>query len=146
MEFSPKEIKQIKSFLYKLEKDSKQWPIIRWGLLLLSLGLIGVSIYIYFKAIQISEVNRSLFSLHDTSMDIKTIESCLEGRLVSLKLEFVLLLTFTLKGALGAITFVYTVINWNRHIKSKIRAVILKKLINEIEEFSKVKATIDSCS
>ena len=145
MEFTSKEIKQIKSFLYKLDKNTKQWPIIRWGLLLLSLGLIGVSLYIYFKAVQISEANLSLFSLHETSMDIKTIENCLKGRLVSLELEFVLLLTSTFKGIFGAIIFVYTVIGWNRHVKSKIKAAILKKLVNEIEECKYVKSTIDSC-
>ena len=129
MELTPDEIKYAERLIRRLEKDSRHWKWMRWAMLITSLLIYGSATYSYLKLGEIQELVSSILpSSLGTSVDSRTIESFVDGRISSLRLEFLVLLRVTVQAIFGTFWFIYCLVNWNRHIKSSLIAKALRRL------------------
>jgi hypothetical protein len=133
MELKPDEIKYIERYIRRLEKDSRHWRWMRWAMLITAIFLLGAAAYSYFKLDQIlgriQDLDASLFSTFGRNIDSRAIESFVEGRISYLRFEFIALIRTTIQAILGGIWFVYSLVNWNRHIRSGLIAKALREFI-----------------
>ncbi len=129
MELNPDEIKYIERRILRLEKDSRHWKWMRWAGLFIAFLSWGSAAYTYLKVTEIINLVTSSLSLTGTNVDLKGIELLVEGRISTLRLEFVTLLGAALKTIFGGAFFVYCLLNWNRHIKSGLIAKVLRKIV-----------------
>jgi hypothetical protein len=129
MELTPDEIKYAERLIRRLEKDSRHWKWMRWAMLITSLLIWGSATYSYFKLGEIQElVTPILLSSLGSNVDSRTIELFVDGRILSLRLEFIVLLRITVQAIFGIFWFIYCLVNWNRHIKSGLIAKALRRL------------------
>ena len=105
----------------------------RWAMLITAIFLLGAAAYSYFKLDQIlgriQDLDASLFSTFGRNIDSRAIESFVEGRISYLRLEFIALIRTTIQAILGGIWFVYSLVHWNRHIRSGLIAKGLREFI-----------------
>ena len=132
MELKPNEINYIKRYIRRLEKDSQHWKWMRWAMLITAIFLLGAAAYSYFKLDQIlgniQDLNNSLFSTFGRNLDSKTIETFLETRISYLRLEFMVLIRITIQVILGVTWLAYSLVNWNRHIRSGLIVKALREV------------------
>jgi hypothetical protein len=129
--FSDSEIKHIEKYIKRLEKDRRQWPWLRWIMLIGSISIIMSTIYIYISLENLLEISSSVFDLRRSNFDPEEIKLFVDGRLMNLQLEFIVLFKIFLYEIVGCGMLVYCLKNWNRHIRAGILIKALHKLANE---------------
>ncbi len=103
----------------------------RWTMLVASMFILAISIYSFSKLADINESISGVFSLHRSNYDPKEVELFVTGHLMNLRLEMVFILRISLQALLGGVWLIYSLINWNRHLKSALIAKVLRKLVSE---------------
>jgi hypothetical protein len=131
MNLTPNEIKYAEKYIGRLEKDTRQWPWMRWTMLVASIFILGISIYSFGKLADLNESISGIFSLHRSNFDPKEVELFVTGHLTNLRLQMVGILKISLQALLGGVWLIYCLMNWNRHLKSALMAKALRKLVSE---------------
>ncbi len=131
MDLKPSEIKYAEKYIRRLEKDARHWTWMRWTMLVASMFILAISIYSFSKLADINESISGVFSLHRSNYDPKEVELFVTGHLMNLRLEMVFILRISLQALLGGVWLIYSLINWNRHLKSALIAKVLRKLVSE---------------
>ncbi|MGO8991055.1 MAG: hypothetical protein ACLQGU_16550 [bacterium] len=131
MDLTPTEIKYAEKCIRRLEKDTRQWPWMRWTMLVASIFILGISIYNFSKLADLNESISRAFSLHRSNFDPKEVELFVTDQLTNLRLEMVFIFRISLQTLVGGVWLVYCLMNWNRHLKSALMAKALRKLVSE---------------
>ena len=131
MDLIPTEIKYAEKYIRRLEKDTRQWPWMRWTMLVASIFILGISAYNFSKLADLNESMSAAFSLRRSNFDPKEVELFVTGHLTNLRLEMVFILRISLQALVGGAWLIYCLMNWNRHLKSALVAKALRKLVSE---------------
>ena len=131
MDLTPSEKKYAEKSIRRLEKDSRQWPLTRWIMLIGSILMISSSVYLFNKLSNINELVPSVFSINPKRFNSETVEIFVKGQLASLRLEIYYLIGISLSAITAVHWLAYCLINWNRHLKSAIMAKAFHRLLSE---------------
>jgi hypothetical protein len=131
MGLTQSEIKYSEKSIRRLEKDSRQWPWMRWIMLAGSILMIGFGVYEFKKIANLKELISSVFSINPQNFNSETTELFVKGQMASFRLELLGFLKILVSEAVGVIWLIYCLVNWNRHLKSAIKAKALSRFISE---------------
>jgi hypothetical protein len=133
MKFTEKENKYIQKLIQRLEKDNKYWPWLRWLILFASIVSMSAAIYTFYMLHIFQETLSSVLSIPQKEYNSKLIKILIEGNMVNLRLEFILMYKIALQEILGIGLFIYCLKNWNSHIKKAIMIKIIREVTSEKE-------------
>jgi len=131
MDLRPTETKYAEKYIRRLERDTRQWPRMRWAILVASILILALSTYNFSKLADLNESISAAFSLHRSNFDPKEVELFVISQLANLRLQMFGILRIGLQAVVGAIWLIYCLLNWNRHLKSALIAKALRKLVAE---------------
>ncbi len=131
MDITPNQIKYAEKYIARLEKDTRQWPWMRWTMFIASTLILGISTYNFIRLANLTESISAVFSLPRSNFDPKEVELYVTGHMTNLRLQIFGILRIGLQAVVGAVWLIYSLLNWNRHLKSALIAKALRRLLLE---------------
>jgi hypothetical protein len=133
MKFTEKENKYLKKTIKRLEKDNNYWPWLRWMILLASVVSMGSALYTFYMLQKLIETMTSSFSIPLTEYNFKLLNGLIEGKMATLRMEYIFMQKIAMQEILGIALFAYCIANWNRHIKQAIMIKLIRNFTTKEE-------------
>ena len=130
MHLQQADIEQARKVVANLDRSGRHWITLRWLMLLVALGMLGIAVYGYIQIERLAKNNTSTHLIGGSHVAEEQVGTFTDVRINLLRIESRLYVGLIFDGCVGGALLAFVLTAWNRHVHNRLKARLIERVID----------------